>query len=388
MNRWPFDWPKAKGHTEGRTPREKMGVLMDEHVAAWRPHRPLIRFLQDHYSLVWSAREWTDRDGRLHGEGVRWCRTEPNDGQRREEDGLEVVEMKGCGRTPFCPACNDHAARRRGKKILDKLIAATPANEDVTVQLVTLGVTERPGDETGIVEAVSGDWRTFRDAAYRVIEWMYGEGVGAFLTYQEYGQRVLVKKRTHVHALVHHWREENGRARKIEKFELDGGGKARLDARWYDELQRDFPNITRPKGSTWVGAHDVDLRYLDHPGKIAKSTKYVAREIIDMRELRYDRTAQTITVYPYKAEDSLAPVTASVAEVQRNLMDYAARVGRWGYRGRPIVHAAYGNVSDGLVRETISRIGRGKEHPEDCWCRECSRWQKFWEDAPRARPIS
>lgn len=390
MTRWSFDWPRAAQPTEGLDPKLKLGLMKTEHKQAWREHRCIQQLLADHYPMIWSAREWTERDttgeAYQHGEGVRWCRNKATHAWHRKEDDLDVVELERCGKTPYCPACNDQAARKRGKKILDKLTAATPKNEDVTIQLVTLAVGDRTTSDATIVDAVKRDWKAFRAAAYRVLEWMYGEDVGAFLTYQEYGQRLLIRPRPHIHAIVHHWREQNGRAQRVPKYDLSHGGRAALDRRWFRELRNTFPHLEAQDLRDWIGSYDVDVRYVDHPGAIAKATKYVARELIDFRELRYDRGTQTITVHPYKNEEALGPVSAPVETIKANFTDYAIRCGHWGRRGRGL-HAAYGNLSDGRISDTIHRIGRGEEHPEGCWCHQCSTWERFWEDAPKSAPL-
>lgn len=384
-----FDWPPAAAGATEMDAEETAAHLKQRHKEAWMAHARLMRFLEDHYPAVWSRNVFKRPDGQLQGEGVAWCRTRHTI-QTRKEDGAELVRVVACGERPFCPACNDEVARRRGRRILRKVIAATPPDEDVTAYLVTMGVSEQDAVPTGRVALVTRDWQRFKHSIHGALRETFGPTVGAFTTYQEYGQSVLVKPRPHVHALIHNWRPTSStKYRRTPMFMLDSGGKAKLEEIALRALNKAFPDARGPAWAAWGTHNDLDIRWRDTPGKVAKSCKYLVRELIDLRTLEYDRSAQTLRTIPYS--DAVPRRLAPVATVKHTLVDYAIRTGGWYTQGRRPVDSAIGCMSDNDIGDTIALMGRHEEHREGCWCKECSTWERAWggdEVAPPLRATS
>lgn len=384
LQAFSFDWPVAAALATEMDAEATAMLLKQKHKDAWRPHAALIRFLEDHYPAVWSRNVQKLPDGQLIGEGVAWCRTRHTI-QPREEDGAELVRLLGCGERPFCPACNDESARRRGGRILRKIVAATPPDEDVTAYLVTIGVSEPEDAPTGRVAHVTRDWKRFKHSIHDALREAYGENVGAFTTYQEYGQSLLVRQRPHVHALVHNFQPiDEKRYRRTTRYDLEQGGHRELRDLVTRAYNKAFPDIAGT-WSAWAAAHDLDIRWRDTPSKVAKSCKYLVRELIDFRNLRYDRFAQTMRTLPYN--DKVQPRTAPVADVKRAFVDYAARTGGWYTTGRRSLDSAIGCMSDNNVGDTIALMGRHEEHREGCWCKECSTWHRAWIGDRVAAPL-
>lgn len=365
-----FDWARDVAACVDYEPEAVFKMLSDEHIAQWGEHRNLQRFLAE----CW-PREW---------ERVRECRTTWRK-KEREEDGLEIVITQPCCDKPFCPACNDQWMRKRARGLMKRLRAATPRHEEVCGYLVTVAVT-RDDEQERFVQAAALDWQEFRTAAYRMCERMYGECIGAFATYQAYGEQILVRDHPHVHLLVNGWRlNQHGKPKRTPMFELRPTKEA-FERIAFEEMQRAFRNTGATRVSDWFSPTSLDIRWLGGAASVAKACKYVERELIDFRKFRYRDADSPITVESYKVGGPVA--STSLADLQRRLSLYQVRLGHWGQSGRRPCDSALGELSDKRISDTTSAMGSVEEHREDCWCKECSTWGRLIDGETRASPLS
>lgn len=367
MKKIPFDWPRAASVTQGEPPDELARRLHREHTQgnpadpwrydSWKNHWNLKRLLADEWPEPFAAMQ-TCRDIR---QGM-W------ETKQRLEDGETMVTLIGCRQTPYCPACNDQEARRRAGAKLRQIVAATPEGEEVHAYGFTVAVSSPTDDHLPAIAARTDPTR-FREAVYRIIERMYGEGTGAILTYQHYGEAILTRPRPHVHAIIHEWRPGRNGAEKIEMYDIRGA-REKLEEIAHEEMQAAFPEVRTQEPRDWFGPYDLDLKFFQHRGSVAKATKYVMRELIDLRKMRL-RKDGSIRIRHYRDPD--LDVRTTPRAVRTELENYQRQM-------RDIrLHAAYGCMSNRKVKSTIEQIGRHADHAEGCWCHECSTWQRGYE---------
>jgi hypothetical protein len=360
-----LDWPRgARACDGGAEEREALALKMRRaHERAWAEHESVKTLLRRHYSAEW--------------ERVKACRMDQyyDYKVRTSEDQANLVMLRPqCRDLPFCPACNDVATHRRASGMIRRLRACTPKGKMPRAYLVTIGVSPKDGDRR-LIELVSSDVRRFKRAVYRAIERLYGKGIGALVTYQHYGQDILVRSHPHVHALVNGWRlGEQDEPIRTPMWSFADGGKQELMRIACEELDRAFPEAGHPPHDAWMNGYETDIQPRASSRAVAQSAKYMAREIIDFRDFEYDPRKRIVYVTPYKQQ---GPGVLTVPELQRNLSDYNARYQPWAAEsGRRVFDGAYGELSDRSAGDTAAAMGSIAEHREGCWCRDCSDWSR------------
>jgi hypothetical protein len=364
-----LDWPKVARVCDGGTEeRELLATRMRAaHERAWAQRESVKTLLRRHFPADW--------------ERVRRCRMDEwyDYKVRDREDQPNLVILRSqCGDHPFCPACNDVATYRRGMGMVRRLGMGTPGGKRVRPQIVTIGVSPREGD-TRLVQLVASDVRRFKRACYRAAETIFGAGVGVLVTYQHYGQEVPVHEHPHVHMLVNGYHlNGEGKVECTRKFEKNSENKAMLDQLAARELNRAFPEAGDSSKRAWLSSFDTNVEEPETEGGVARTCKYVAREIIDFRDLEYDARKRIVYVTPYKEQ---GPSVLDVPTLQRSLSLYNARYQPWSSEGgRRVFDSAYGELSDRLAGDTAKAMGARREHRDGCWCRECSNWGRLMAD--------
>lgn len=364
-----LDWPRGTRACDGGAEeREALAKRMRAaHERAWGEHESVKTLLRRHFPPDW--------------ERVKKCRMDAwyDYKTRDHEDAPNVVMLRPqCRDMPFCPACNDIATYRRASGLVRRIRAGTPRKKKPRAFIFTIGVSPRDEDWR-LPRLVASDVKRFKRAAYRATESAFGKGVGALVTYQHYGQDVLVRERPHVHILVNgHRLNAEGKPERTPAYRMRDGGRARLDAIVARELNKAFPEAENASVDAWMSGHDVNVEPLDSAEAVAKSAKYVAREIIDFRDLEYDPRKHLVYVNPYREQ---GPAVVDVPTLQRNLSLYNAQYQPWATDGgRRIFDSAYGELSDRAAGATAEAMGSQREHRDGCWCHECSEWSRLMAD--------
>lgn len=365
-----IDWPRGTRACDGGAEeREALAMRMRAaHERAWSEHESVKTLLRRHFPADW--------------ERVKACRMDKwyDYKTRPHEDQPNLVMLRPqCRDLPFCPACNDVATYRRASGLVKRLAAGTPAKKRVRAWILTVGISPL-NEDWRLPRLVASDIARFKRAVYRACERAFGKGIGALVTYQHYGQDVLVRERPHAHALVNGWRlDANDLPKRTPDFELKHGGREKLDGFVVRELNRAFPEAGNASAEAWISGKDVDLQTLETEGAVAKCAKYVAREIIDFRDFQYDARKRLVYVNPYREQ---GPAVIDPETLQRNLSAYNARFQPWsGEGGRRVFDSAYGQLSDRRAGDTAAAMGSMREHRDGCWCRECSEWGRVMADS-------
>lgn len=364
-----LDWPRGVASCDGGAEeREALAMrLRRAHERAWEQHESVKTLLRRHFPADW--------------ERVKTCRMDSWYDYRtrhHEEEPNMVILRPQCRDLPFCPACNDVATHRRASGLLRRLRSCTPRGKMPRAFLVTIGVSPKDGDRR-LLELVASDVRRFKRAVYRTLERLYGKGIGALVTYQHYGQDVLVREHPHVHALVNGWRlGPRGEPVLTPKWSFADGGKQELMRIACEELDRAFPEAGSPPHDHWMNGYETDIQTRASSRAVAQSAKYMAREIIDFRDFEYDPRKRIVYVTPYKRQ---GPAVIDVPTLQRNLSAYNAMYQPWAdAAGRRVFDGAYGELSDRRAGDVATAMGSIAEHREGCWCRECSDWSRLLTD--------
>jgi hypothetical protein len=361
-----LDWPRGARACEGdEEEREALAKRMRAaHERAWDRHESVRTLLRTHFPAAW--------------ERVQFCRMdEVYDYKLREypdEPNLVILRPE-CRERPFCPACNDVATWRRASGIVNRIRACTPRKKKPSAWIFTVGVSPPRGDWR-LPQLVAGDVQRFKCAIYAATETIFGAKVGAFATYQHFGQDVLVREHPHVHVIVNGWRlDAEGHAQRTPEYDLTDGGRARLNEIVAACLNAAFPEAGNARPEAWMEPRDVDLQRLDGDASVAKAAKYVAREIIDFRDFEFAPLKRLVFVNPYRQQ---GPAIIDVPTLQRNLSLYNARYQPWaGGAGRRIFDSAFGELSDRRAGETSLAMGGARRHRDGCWCQECSHWGRL-----------
>jgi hypothetical protein len=334
------------------------------HERAWAQHESVKTLLRRHFPAEW--------------ERVRRCRMNPlydyKTRQHADEPNLVILRPQ-CGDHPFCPACNDVATWRRASGMMKRIRGCTPRRKRACAWIFTVGVSPLREDWR-LPRLVAANVPRFKRAIYAAAEEAFGKGVGALVTYQHFGQDVLVRERPHVHVLVNGWRLDADECpMRTPRYDLSDGGRSRLNQVVTRNLNAAFPEAGEAPAEAWLSVGDVDLQQLDGAAQVAKCAKYVAREIVDFRDFQYAPLQHVIFVNPYRQQ---GPALIDVQTFQGNLSLYNARYQPWASApGRRIFDSAYGELSDRRAGDTSRAMGGTRPHRDGCWCHECSQWGRL-----------
>lgn len=349
-------------------------MLRSAHMRCWADgNRGMVSFLERHYPAAMD-----DPSGRLSGD-VRTCRSRTHvlHHSGRSSDA-RLVAAVGCGKRPYCPACNNKAQRSRASNAVKIVRSLTPDGEPPRFLAVTVSPIRKTSEEPAKWrEAVTQDSKRYAKVIYHeVIERMYGANVPAFGSFQPYGQDLFAYRHPHVHFTIGGWTLDDAeKPHEIEYYDMDEKGGLNAVRRPLAEgLSSEF-------GSDYGFHHEqfsvrIDYSNVIEPTRMLRKTdhwiNYQYRELIDLTSMSYDRGSESITIRPYK--EGAIPVRMSVMEWMAALARYAKEFGGWKGKGKPPFHQRYGLASDRLASKAAEVFGQ--THGDSCICGACVTWTR------------
>jgi hypothetical protein len=334
-----------------------MAVLKD-----WRKHRRLQSLLQDHFPGEWA--------------NISRCRMAYKPLESVQRPGhYKVAPIYACWELPFCIRCVKASTHRRVMAALDKYHRCTPKGQ--SMQLFHIVQTAPIYDDgTGWGVEASSNLKAFGNIVWENLQEFYGEGIGAIMSYQDFGERLFAKRHPHMDLTLNGWMLKDGQPAKTPKLNLQGGGRAR----WDNALVQ---RATRFRVDAKRGSLDVS-RVIDERAIQYKVLRYQMRELVNLRQVQYNRDRQTVTWHAYsKDRDVPTQTTLTVHEFKAGLAEYQWRLKQWpqGEDEGMELHRAYGHIAKRSVRKTQKAMGGvPMPHDELCPCAECGDWERVFLD--------
>lgn len=333
--------------------------LRDVVAAYWRPHRDLQRFLGDHFPEEWEV--------------VRRCGMTFRHGRDRNRGGIWRVLPRSCHAEPFCIRCSDMKRWGRVRAVQDRFLRCTPAGRQPRfVHVVQVAEVGRDGTGWGV--SASRNIRRFGEIVFKQLRWAYGNGIGCYMSYQDFGEKGFVKRWPHMDLTLNGWLLDTDGSGSLPYYDFEHGGRDR----WRANFQRLglTLDLAAEGGNVQVQGIAEGL-----PVYVA-ALKYQLRELVDFRKLRYDRATQTVRWVSYKSSGK--GTVYSIRDFLGGFFDYQLRLGQWRTKeqGGQDLHSGYGHMSDRSVGATERALGgRRLNHGRQCSCSECRDWE--WVDMSR-----
>lgn len=346
-------WPDFRAYVHPKDVPEAAARMLEEHKRRWgRHHRSLMRYYAKHQPGVW--------------EKVSHCRHGPIMLFDSGTHNKTSVTLPGCGIIPWCPSCNNEAMRKRAYATESLARDATPTTSpQARYWIIEMGPAGFRGRtwETWAMD----NHREYMTAQWRVIQWMYGETVGAAATFQPYGTSLWTKPHPHVHWYVHGWqRGENG-PKKTPQYWLKDGGRDR----WRKALSDQITSFT----DQYV---DLETIWVDiqppKDGGARGALRYQYRELIDPAAWIYHADQDKIEVRSYK--DNIPNVWIDVTEIHSKATEYGIKYGVWARQGGRNVDQTYGDFSPAKRGSLQTYYNGGRTHKADCLCGPCASWSR------------
>lgn len=318
----------------------------------WEAHPTVRDLLRDHY-----PREW---------ERITHCRSSWIAKEHLTKPGeYRVTPRRACHLLPYCLLCVRAEEYRRAFDAYEALHRCTPAGEKPAVVhvVVTAPLTEE-GEGWG--ESARKNHQGFGRIVAKSLEEIYRGQIGAILAYQDFGERPFHKSHPHMDGLVNGWVLREGKPAKLPRLDFESDGSA-----WARQI------ITARAQAMRIGAQagnlNVSERVEDH-GAIIKIARYAFREMVNLRQVEYDRATQKVTWLGYKgtAEEY------SVKEWKGGFAEYMWRTGQWNDAGKAAyLKVRYGDLAGPRLRTTQRAMGGvAAPHDEFCPCQRCDNWKE------------
>jgi hypothetical protein len=325
-------------------------------IREWGKHRSLQRFLADHYPEEWDS--------------IRTCRTGYyKTYQNQDVETLFKANAVACHKLPFCIMCVRAEAARRTRKVQDKFAVCTPAGKQPRfVHIVQ--VAPIYADGTGWGTAASKNITAFGKIVFEALKETYGEGIGAVLSYQDFGERGFAKRHPHMDLTLNGWMLQDGKPVPTPRIQLVGSGRRKWDERIVARAQS--LQLGAERGSCDFGVPRKGFR------AYAGILKYQLREMVDLTKLRYSRDDQVIWW-----RDSKRGTETRIAcqDFRAGLEDYRQRLGVWGAKPAQNLHKGYGHMAKGSINKTKQIMGGSPlKHREACPCATCGDWDRVFLD--------
>lgn len=307
-----------------------------------------MRFLERHAPGVWDQ--------------VQHCREGRPDITPIEDDDRCSVQLAGCKQYPWCPSCNFEAMCRRASKAQKLFRQATPHGKEPRMWVVELG----PGGFHG------RDWsawamenfREYMALQYDVIEWAFGEDVGAVATFQPYGEKLWAQDHPHVHWVVNGYKPEDDKPKRVKRYNLADGGRDRILEDFSRRLAK-ASGARVPTDTLWV-----DIREPEAGPK--RVLRYNMRELIDPTKWRYIRDQGILATESYATGREAARFDA--VSIAPRVAAYGNMYAHWGAPGPRPVDKRFGCFSNRSMGDTAIIIGGDASHDDDCICGQCKQW--------------
>lgn len=333
--------------------RGAIHALMAEHHAEAQRHPDVLRYLRDHRPEAYFK--------------VRACRTKARVARDRMT-GRYKVRLYGCHIEPWCIACEHEAKWRRVGKVLERFQACTPAGRQPRFAHIVMTAALRE-DGTGWGRFAKEDPKVFRELTWKVTKQAYGEGAGAYMTYQDFGERAFNKVHPHLDFTLNGWTlDADARPALTATYSLKGGGRDR----WMEGVRREVVARWLLPDEEAVSMLNIQSFVVGH-GAYAKALAYQLRGLIDVRKMTYDRTRQLVYWSSYR-DNTRARMT--VQEFHDGIRDYERRLGIFGDHQAKTLHVGMGHLADRRLKTTAKLMGSVEpDHRRGCYCYECGDWE-------------
>lgn len=331
----------------------------------WHKYPAAMSFLHDQYPGPWAA--------------INACRMNWNIKENPNRPGYVLLSPRyTCKQRPFCILCNRSETWGRVHVALDRFVGCTPGGQKERfihiVQTAPIGETGQYLDGGDWGRQALADPKGFRRIVWDTLREFYGDGIGAFLTFQPFGEQPTKKWHPHVDLTLNGWSIEDDRAQPTRTIDLANGGRSQWDEAVRARAMR--YQVNAAIGNVQFGHAIVSEQ------AYARILYYQTRELVNPESfIEYNRT-QGILYWRSYHDNSRTKIP--VREFRSWLAEYQGRFGFWGDghaggRGRQRAHLEqfYGHLSKGRWEATKIAVGgrdRG-EHAFGCECEYCGEWQ-------------
>lgn len=323
----------------------------EEVLGFWRQHRDTQRFLQKFWPEKW------DR--------IRQCSMEYTFHEDLDRPGFVKRRPRRCHQVPYCIVCARHDGLIRTMKTFDHFSRTTPKGKQMRfVHIVQTAPLTTQWQGWG-AEA-SRDVRGFGRVVWDALKDEYGEGIGAVMSYQDFGERGFAKRHPHQDLTLNGWRLTNDGPVAVPRMDLAGNGRARWDARVAKRASKEWGIAARRGNVDVLGVRVGVPAYF-------KILRYQMRELVDFRKITYARGARDIHWNDYATKRR---TRIAVGDFLLGLKEYELRLGRWsGGVGAKNLHRLYGSMAKRSIGKTEAAIGgQPLPHKGNCPCVECGDW--------------
>jgi hypothetical protein len=336
-------------------------------VRRWEPFPDARAFLADRVPYAW-------KDVRLCGTGGYKTAE-----QVASPDSIKVWPYR-CGNEPWCLECVNHQQWRRTQRVMERWAKCTPAGEQPRFcHIVITAPIYDAAPSWGLT--ASRNPRGFMDTVWRVLTELYGPGLGAHMSYQDFGEAGLARRHPHIDLTINGWTIQDGKVGELPNI---GHGTV---VNWTEGPD--------PHGKTYDELVATVERYANalHPGAQASSIyvsplmegyssyqqilSYQVRELVDLRKLRYDRTGQQVGWESYK--EPYETTWMPIRDWFRAFEEYCARLNLFNEESGRKLHYDYGHMTSGRIRATQRATGGLPDpHPSGCPCSRCGEWRRVF----------
>lgn len=318
---------------------------------AWRESRGAQRFVQRYYPHKF--------------ERIRDCRSTWRWQESVAEPGLVKPIAQGCDQDPWCIVCAQRKTLLRTMKHLDKFHRTTPKGKQPRFfHMVQTAPLTRDG--LGWGKQASEDMTTFFKVVWEALQDEFGDGIGAVMSYQDFGEQGFAKRHPHLDLTLNGWKLQDGEPVKLPQMDLAGQGRARWDARVQGKATKYLAIDARRGNFNASGPFVGHTEYF-------KILRYQVRELVDLRKLDYPRGSEYVWWKDYKNNRR---TRMEVSDFQGAMGEYEYRLGRWQHGvGVKNLHRLFGTMSKRTLNQTMAKIGgEPRPHKHRCPCSECEDW--------------
>ncbi|MEA3191037.1 MAG: hypothetical protein QOD77_1619 [Thermoplasmata archaeon] len=298
----------------------------------WYRHPSLMRFLEDQHLEEWEA--------------IKTCGLEFKKYESHDRPGHYRIVPVLCHREPFCIRCVRAAQVRRAWGVLERFGRCTPTGQKPRfIHIVQTAPVYADG--TGWGMAASRDVQKFASVVWRALVDLYGEGMGASMSYQDFGERCFEKRHPHQDLTLNGWRLEDGKAVKVPRYDLTGKGRDRWDQTVVEYARELDPDAKR--GMFHVQAPAVGGKAYYH------ALCYQVREMVDFSKLT-DYSLEKQVLYYQSGKENLR-VKFTLRDWHLGFYEYQHRLGAWGDGQSTNLHRSFGHLSKRSIGATQRVMG-------------------------------
>ncbi|MFO1532833.1 MAG: hypothetical protein ABR562_03910 [Thermoplasmatota archaeon] len=351
-------------------------------VQRWDRYEDARQYLADHRPKIWAK--------------VRSCGLHNFVTQAQPSDPDHIkFWAKRCDQIPWCLECVNHQHFRRRHRVFDRWAACTPAGQEPRFSHIVItapiyakrcpacdpgDTDDRPdpncqsclgrGNGTSAhswgLEA-SGNPRAFKEVVWRTLLEMYGEGLGAHMTYQDHGEAGLARRHPHIDLTINGYTVNGGRVDVLPYFDFT------------EDRERVVRIVEKHAQALRLGARATSFyigQVVEGYAPYAKILAYQVREMIDLRKLRYDRDQQLVGWESYREGHETTWMRSR--DWSSAYEEYCARL-RIHMGGNNSLHSDHGHMKGKAIAST-RRVtgGRPEPHREGCPCSKCGDWHRIF----------